>query len=337
MNASEHALKVAISTGIPLGNFARLTPNRSLRWDRCEFTLNPADGGEFDYWIVFATAPALTTLVCAPENTLFIAGEPPAKKVYPRSFYAQFRHLICSRGDYPHPSVVFDALGLNWHVGYDRLTGEYQYGYDELVAMPPADKQLAVSVVCSNLRTTAGQRARLDLLERLKRRFGDRIVHYGRGFNPIDDKMSAIAPYHYHLVLENSVSDDYWTEKLADAYLGWSYPLYLGCPNLAQYFPAASFSRITAERFEETARTIEQALGAPPSAGQVAAVGEARDRVLNRYNPFARFAHWAERFHEPRAGKIRKTIMSHRAFAPFPRGWLYRLRKGLGRGDSPAG
>ncbi|MFN2309697.1 MAG: glycosyltransferase family 10 domain-containing protein [Gammaproteobacteria bacterium] len=330
MNLDRQTLNVAISTGMPLGNFARLAPQSALRWGRCAFTLNPADDSECDYWIVFNTAPAHTALICAPENTLFIAGEPPAKKVYPRAFYAQFQRLICTHGEYPHPRVIFDALGLNWHVGYNRLTGAYRYGYDELAALRPTDKQLALSVVCSDLRTTAGQRARLELLERLKRHFGDRLVHFGRGFAPIEDKLDAIAPFHYHLVLENSISDDYWSEKLADAYLGWSYPLYLGCPNLERYFPAASYTRISAEHYAETVRSLEQALSAPPSAAQRAALGEARDRVLNRYNPFARFAHWAERLHVPGAAKTRIQIQSHRVLAPFPRGWWYRLRQGWG-------
>jgi len=321
-------LKVAISTGIPLGNFERLTPDCSLQWGQCKFSLNPVDDTEFDFWIVFATVPGRNRLICAPENTLFIAGEPPAKKNYPRAFYAQFHRLICTRGDYRHPRITFDALGLNWHVGYNRLTGEYRYGYDELIALRPAAKQLAVSVICSDLRTTPGQRTRLEFLDRLKQHFGNRIIHYGRGSTPVEDKMDAIAPYHYHLVLENSVSDDYWTEKLADAYLGWSYPLYLGCPNLEKYFPADSFTRVSPDRFEQAVRVIGEALSAPPSGAQFAAITTARDLILNRYNPFARFAHWAGQFHDPDAKKTQHTITTHRAFAPFPSGWLYRLRKG---------
>ena len=49
----------------------------------------------------------------------------------------------------------------------------------------------------------------------------------------MSDKAEAIAPYAYHLVLENNYIDNFWTEKLADAWIGWALPLYLGAPNLA--------------------------------------------------------------------------------------------------------
>jgi hypothetical protein len=41
--------------------------------------------------------------------------------------------------------------------------------------------------------------------------------------------------------LENSQSPHYWTEKLTDAYLGWAFPLYVGCPNVGDYFAKESF------------------------------------------------------------------------------------------------
>ncbi len=327
MTAQQKTLQVAVSTGTPVRDFHKLAPQGELRWGRCEFVLNPDNDTKFDYWIVFATAPGKCRLRVAPVNTLFIAGEPPEKKIYPRGFYQQFHRLICSKGEYPHDRICFDALGLNWHVGHDRISGEYRYGYDELSTMGPADKQLAISVICSDLHTTPGQRARLHFLEQIKPHFGDRLVHYGRGFLPIEDKMEGIAPFYYHLVLENSISDDYWTEKLADAYLGWSFPLYVGCSNLSRYFPETSFCPLDMDNVASAISTMEQALTTPPSARQHAALAEARQRILNRYNPFARFSYWAERFYSPHAMPETHVILPHKAFAKFPVGALYRYRK----------
>jgi len=321
-------LNVAVTTGIPLGSLEKLCPGSETRRGDCVFTLNPPDGDSFDYWIIWAGLSRKSTLDVAPQNTLFLAGEPPAKKIYPRHFYAQFHRLICTKGDYPHPRVEFDALGLNWHVGYDRRTGQYAYGYDRLAQMPPpTDKRDQISVICSNLTTTQGQRDRLALLASLKDAFGDRIVHYGRGFEPIEDKLDAIGPYRYHLVLENSISDDYWTEKLSDAYLGWAFPLYLGCENLSRYFPEQSFLPLANQPTTAVIQRIEQQLANGLTATQQAGLSEARDAILNRYNPFAWFARWAEHYSEPGAERRSVTVRSHKAYRSMGRGLLYRARQ----------
>ena len=324
-------LDVAVSTNIPVGSLEKLCPDSRLQWGNCVFTLNPAQGSSYDYWIVWAGLSRRTTLQVAPGNTLFLAGEPPAKKIYPRRFYKQFHQLVCTKGDYPHPRVHFDALGLNWHVGYDRGTGQYAYGYERLAAMPPpANKLDQVSVICSNLTTTQGQRERLALLATLKAVFGDRVAHFGRGFTPIDDKLDAIRPYRYHLVLENSISDDYWTEKLSDAYLGWAFPLYLGCKNLSRYVPSHSFLPLTGLSTDTVIQRIEQQLATGLSTAQLTGLAEARDAILHRYNPFARFAHWAERFCDPEATHAPVTMRSHKAFRTMGRGLLYRIRQRIG-------
>lgn len=321
-------IRVAVTTDIPVGNLSVLCPGSEMRWGDCEFTFNPPDDTEFDYWIVWASLSGRARLRVAPRNTLFLAGEPPSKKIYPRGFYAQFHQLVCSRADYPHPRVNFDALGLNWHVGYDRATGRYAFGYDHLTQLAPPDQpQDKISVICSDLTTTQGQRDRLALLDALKQHFGERIAHFGRGFQPIDDKLDAILGYRYHLVLENSVSDDYWTEKLADAYLGWAYPLYVGCPNLSRYFPEQGFLMLAGQSAPQMIRRIEPLLEHGLSAVQQDALRRSRDAVLNTYNPFAWFAKWAERFHDPAGKPQRVTIRSHKAFRTMGRGYLYRLRQ----------
>ena len=45
---------------------------------------------------------------------------------------------------------------------------------------------------------------------------------YGRGMCAIDEKANALFPYQYHLCIENHLAKHHWTEKLADAFLGWT-------------------------------------------------------------------------------------------------------------------
>ncbi|MEM6506956.1 MAG: glycosyltransferase family 10, partial [Planctomycetota bacterium] len=128
-------------------------------------------------------------------------------------------------------------------------------------------------------------------------------------------------------VLENSISDDYWTEKLSDAYLGWALPLYVGCKNIDRYVPSESLVQLTGQPMEAAAQRIQQQLGAGLSGTQHAALAEARDAMLNRYNPFARFAYWAQRLYKQAAKHEPVTIQPHKAFRTLGRGLLYRARQ----------
>lgn len=328
MSVSE--ILVRASMDAAHGGMELLTPGASLRWGRCRFDFNPVPGGRADFAVVLYNARPYDRFVCAPENTLFIAGEPLAKKRYPRAFYRQFGHVVDSHAESRHPRLHVSALGLNWHVGLDHATRSYRYGYDHLSALACPDKENRIAVVCSNASKTEGQRQRLALLAALKQRLGDRLVHFGRGFEPIDDKMDAILPYRFHLVLENSVLPNYWTEKLADAYLGWAFPVYLGCPNVADYLPGEALVSINGLDADSVARRITELLDSPLASERRAALAEARRRVLNLYNPFAWAAHWAERLYRPGLPERALTLRSHKAFRGFPRGHLFRLRNRLG-------
>jgi len=294
---------------------------------RCDIRLNPTGAVEADYWIVFANGRPADQLHCAPENTLFIAAEPEEKKVYPKAFYRQFHRLIDTHERSGHPRITRHAPCAAWHLGLDHRQDRFTFGYDTLSALPPpAARSNKVSVVCSNAAGTPGQRQRLAFLAELKTHLGDRLVHFGRGFNPVDDKLDAILGYRYHLVMENCRARDYWTEKLADAYLGWAFPLYLGCPNLGDYFPAASFAGLDIDNPALAAERILGWLERGPDGAERAAGAEGRRRVLGHYNPWLAGARWAETYHQPEAAATWLTIRSHKAFRPFPRGWWYRWR-----------
>lgn len=319
-------LRVAVTTTVNHGGLESLCPDPSLIWRGCHLLLNPPRGTECDYWIVWAGSRERDHMRVAPQNTLFIAGEPPSKKIYPAGFYSQFHRIVSTHAADPHPRVTTSLPGLNWHVGLDRDANRYTIGYRELSRLAPPAKSNRISVVCSNLTTTEGQRKRLDFLDKLKTALGPAVVHYGRGFTPIPDKLEAILPQRFHLVLENCSSPDYWTEKLSDAYLGWAFPLYVGCPNLADHFPADGFAAIDPDQPDAAIARIRALLEQPASDRETAAVARCRDLILHDYNPFSRFAHWAHTFHQPGLPAKSCRASSHKAFRPFPQNWLHRLK-----------
>jgi len=116
--------------------------------------------------------------------------------------------------------------------------------------------------------------------------FGERLHVYGDGFNQIEDKWNAIAPFRYHIVLENFQAEDYWTEKLSDCFLAGALPLYSGCPNIHRYFAPESLVRIDINRPKESIQLIERVLAADPYQTALPAIWNARRRVLYEYNLF---------------------------------------------------
>lgn len=318
-------LLVRISIGFAISGVEHFTPESSMRVGRCVFLFNPPDQEPCDFWIVFGNSRHGESAKVAPCNTLFIVGEPPAKKLYPGAYYKQFKHVVDTHAGSKHPGLVIDALCLFWLVGFSWKRNGFLYGYDDLKSLPYPRKDNRVSVVCSSTAKTPGQKRRLAFLKALKERLGDRIVHHGKGFQTVDDKMDAILPYRFHLVLENSQSDHYWTEKLADAYLGWAFPLYVGCSNLNEYFDMDSFSALDMDDLDAAVASIERLLATPQCENEKKLISAARELLLEKYNPFQRFSMWVERFYREEPAELVK-ILSPKSFYPFT-GWFHRWCK----------
>jgi hypothetical protein len=334
-NSSERLLRIVITTSSPACGWEKLAPRwQSGKWPRvgrCELIFNPQEKIEADFWIIFANARIHDCIRCAPENTLLVVGEPAEKKVYPEAYYHQFYRIIDTHKQSGHPRVEQYAPCLSWHVGLDHDTSCFTISHAKLSSMPPPDKVVnKVSVICSNAAHTQGQRERLAFLKMLKKRLGDRLVHFGRGFQPVADKLDAIHGFRFHLVLENCRVPHYWTEKIADAYLGWSFPFYIGAPNIHDYFPSATVENLDFGSPDNAAERIASMLAVSRTADELDAIAHGRDLILNHYNPWCAWARWAEKFHQPDAPRRDLIIRSHKAFRPFPRGLIFRLKGALG-------
>lgn len=191
-------------------------------------------------WLAVFDEPPPGTLTRVPrERRVLLVTEPPEIKRYPRAYLEQFGTVI---SPYAFRGVEARALHLenpclNWHYGV-ATNGAVPVSpafarLSDIENLPVPEKGKKLSVICSNKTATEAQRRRIHFVRCLKELLGDDLDVFGRGFRPVSDKAEAIAPYKYHLVLENNYLDNFWTEKLSDAWIGWALPLYLGAPNLA--------------------------------------------------------------------------------------------------------
>ena len=317
-------MTVKLSTLIGDGPLlARQTPGWSCHWGDCRFAINrPID--RCDAWVVFEDHLQPESVVCPPRNTILITGEPPSIGSYHPRFLAQFGLILTCHPDLDHPHVLRCQQASPWHFGLlrpDRPVSVVQrnaatYDYDTLARMLSFPKERLISVVCSSKGFTPGHRRRLAFVEKLKHHFGARVSHFGAGFHVISDKAEAILPYRYHVALENCSVKDYWTEKLADAFLGGAYPFYYGCPNLADYFPAEAFTMIDINDPQCALATIEEAIHHDYYDKRQTAIASARSLVLDKYNLFAVAHDLCKSM--PADSPRSVTILPGSSFAPRP-------------------
>lgn len=291
-------IRVKISTDSPAWPLIRQTPGSTGIWDNCVFFVNQ-EVDECDWWFVYEDLTQPESTICAEENIIFITGEPPLMRTYDPQFLSQFSAVITSHMDIAHKNPILIQQALPWHIGVHRdKTGAILkiMNFDDLkqLCFKDVKKLKLVSLISSGKKHTRGHRRRLKFADKLMEQLGDNIDFYGRGLNEVEDKWQAIVPYKYHIVLENSSFSHYFTEKLSDAYLGWSYPIYYGCPNIHDYFPPASLTTIDISDPDHAVDEIEKVIYSDTLEKQTGQIEKARDLVLYRYNLFPFLAEYAK-------------------------------------------
>lgn len=277
------------------GDYLRRFPHRTPSWGRCDFIFDPA-ARDYDWLVVYDDLPRAQpaeVLACPPQNTLLLTGEPSSITVYGRAFPRQFGHVLTSQEPWAlrHPRAIRRQAGLLWYYGGSDNRGTY----DALAAAAAPVKTKTLSTVCSTKAMKHTLHAlRLDFTRQLQKEIPELDV-FGYGMRELNDKADALLPYRYHLTIENHSSDHHWTEKLADAYLGYCLPLYFGCTNLDAYFPPDSYIWIDIRDHARARAEIERIIRSPDEYDRrLPAIIEARRRVLEEYSTFPQLARLIE-------------------------------------------
>ena len=296
-------LKIKVTTSNPelSGLLLRQTPGRQGAWKHCQFYVD-RHVDACDWWFVCHNSALMQeqSAICDPNHIVFISMEPYEQE--PQSFYDQFAHVVACDLSLQHRSIL-RGNGLSWWAGVNvdfqqghRFSPNTQHDYDSFSSskIPPC-KNDRISIVTSNKCFFPGHQRRLAFIHRLiNSPLSSYIDLYGGGHRPIPDKLDALLSYKYHIVLENSEIPDYWTEKLADAFLGHCLPFYHGCPNINDYFPKDSCVPIDIES-DSAMTVIEQALKSNLYDKRLEAISAARNLVLNDFNLFEVMASIATR------------------------------------------
>lgn len=116
------------------------------------------------------------------------------------------------------PNARFLAYGTTWVPDWQDLD---------------LSKRKMCSLIASAKRDTEGHQLRHAIVEYCAGRADVDVM--GRGYQPFERKSDGLAPYRYSVVIENTREQSYFSEKLIDAILCDTVPIYWGCPDIADF------------------------------------------------------------------------------------------------------
>ena len=93
-----------------------------------------------------------------------------------------------------------------------------------------------VSIIASSKAELIGHKLRHQVIDLFRDKHDIHVL--GRGYLPFDNKADGLKDYRFSIVIENSIELFYITEKLIDAFLTGTVPIYWGSPLAPHLFEA---------------------------------------------------------------------------------------------------
>ena len=134
--------------------------------------------------------------------------------------------FVFGRGE----SDIFFAFGGTWVPEFLRLSAP--------------KKEFFCSMICGDKSATLGHRLRrrvFDKIKNVERFASSRSPMAKTNVQVLSSDISAkakvaLAPFRFHIAVENVSETNYFSEKIIDCFLLRTIPIYWGCPNIADFF-----------------------------------------------------------------------------------------------------
>jgi hypothetical protein len=265
-----------------------------------------------DAMLIFNTPSQRIRTVCDEHNVLAFMMEPGDFDMHPWMFKGlrQYHRVYSpiARSSNTIPSHGF----LGW-------MDDHSYPLLKQLAAPSKTKHM--SCIASGLNSLAGHRLRNQFIARIRQEIPE-VEFFGRESNFIPQKSDGLLPFRYSIAIENSALPHYFTEKINDCFLAYTVPVYHGCTNIADYYPEKSFISIDINNPLSALETIRRIMTDDDWASRMDAVKEARELVLEKYQPLAA----ANALLRPPSIKSRKKLID---IKPVHRSAFNRARSSL--------
>ena len=168
--------------------------------------------------------------------------------ILPRPYIKAKISLIIAEPDAVHQKYLNWSQRLSWRF-YKILTKNqtllssinnglfYYFGSTFISNIESVDftKIKMTSLIASARNELKGHKLRHQIVSEIRSKTLD-VDIMGRGYKPFDKKEDGLASYCFSVIIENVKERDYFTEKIVDACLCETIPIYWGCPNIEDYF-----------------------------------------------------------------------------------------------------
>lgn len=280
----------------------KFTPGETGEWNDIVATTDP---NEADYHVIFnsptRSVPDATKLVfcmeppCSPQcQNLDAYG----KQTYPVESYCrpQFWWVGKTYDELRKLSPPNKRKQLSWITSdKGRIGGLFKKFRKYLMTKDYKVHEYKNIPLCPNRlnflnNPMDGHILRMEFLEHMRKDGLTELELYGRGQfddlscykGEIKDKWDGLSDYRYTLAIENYRGPNYFTEKITDAWLSWTMPIYWGSTNLSEFVPDNSYVYIDIED-ERAPQRVQEILESDIREENLGAIAEARERILNRY------------------------------------------------------
>lgn len=93
-------------------------------------------------------------------------------------------------------------------------------------------KTKLVSMIASNKKMCSEHIFRHEIIQK----YANQCDHFGRGFNPIENKVDGLKDYCFSFAIENATYSNMFTEKITDCFMCGTIPIYHGITNIGDFF-----------------------------------------------------------------------------------------------------
>lgn len=260
-----------------------------------EFAFTTEDTAEPDALLVFNNPSDKIDISCDSGKSLIFMMEPGIYHEQPWMFKGLEKYAKVYSPLNKSSNTILSHGYLGWY---------FQHNWQSLSQLPVPEKVKDVSCIASGLKQLKGHRLRTGFVDMLRKQM-PQIDFFGKGSHFLPDKLEGLLPYRFSIAIENTSEPYYFTEKINDCFLAYTVPLYYGCKNIGKYFPEKSFINLDITEPHKAARKIEELIERNDWKERISALQEARELVLNKYQPLAGAA---DIFREMRSSGLKQKI-----------------------------
>ncbi len=221
---------------------------------------------------------------------IFSVGEPQNLRNYKKEFLDQFDLIISDRKLETSKNLIISRPLLPWFVGMrfnfqsKKWFQGQRYSFEQLSQKLEGNRLNKICVITSNKKISTGHKKRLKIIKKISEKFPGLLDVYGVGYLPIEDKLEVLSNYKYALIIENTIENNYWTEKLADAIISECAIFYLGCPNIRDYLPTETIISLNEFNEYEIFQKIKEAINSEWYQKSSIDIIKCKKILMSKYN-----------------------------------------------------